>query len=405
MTEKMTQQQTAPANNRTVLQQDDEIDLMALLVGLVRQKKWIIGCTVGLGSLALLASLLMKPVFTATTTILPPQQQSSGLAAALGSLGSLAGAAGTVAGLKNPNDLYVGMLQSQTVADALIKKFELKNRYEGDTLFATRKVLDGAVSVVAGKDGLISVSVDDEDPDFAAKLANAYIEELKKINQELAVTDASQRRLFFEKQLQSIKDNLARAEIGLKKTQERTGLLQPDDQIKAIIDNVAQLKAGIAAKEVQLAAMRSFATSQNPDLVRAQQEIATMRQQLAKLERGATVQGDLAVPTGKVPETGLEYIRALREVKYQETLFELMSKQFELAKVDEARDSGMIQVLDVATPPDQKSKPRRALIVLTGLIAGLFLGVLIALIKEQSRKAALTGESRWSELRRAWYGK
>lgn len=401
----MTQQQTTAADNHAAAPQGDEIDLMALLVRLVRQKKWIIGCTAGLGSLALVASLLMEPVFTATTTILPPQQQSSGLAAALGSLGSLAGGmAGGMAGLKNPNDLYVGMLQSRTVADALIKRFSLEQRYDRETLFATRKALDGVVSVVAGKDGLISVSVDDKDPVFAARLANAYITELKKVNQGLAVTSASQRRLFFEKQLQSIKANLASAEVLLKKTQERTGLLQPDGQIQAIIDNVAQLKAGIAAKQVQIAAMRSFATGQNPDLVRAQQELTTMRQQLAQLEHGTPSQGDLAVPTGKVPETGLEYIRALREVKYQEALFELMSKQFELAKVDEARDSGMIQVLDVATAPDYKSKPKRAMIVLAGLIAGLFLGTLIALIKEQSR-AALTGESRWGELCRAWSGK
>ncbi|MCQ4143603.1 Wzz/FepE/Etk N-terminal domain-containing protein [Vogesella sp. AC12] len=359
--------------------QEEEIDLRDIAATLMRQKSWIIGCTAGAGAIALIASLLMTPIYTATTTILPPQQQSNSIAAALGSLGALAGAGG-MAALKNPNDLYVGMLESQTVADRLIEQFALRQRYQQETLVGTRKALVNASNINAGKDGLISVSVDDADPAFAAKLANAYIDELKKLSQNLAVTDGAQRRLFFEKQLEKVKQDLSRADVSLKQRQEKTGLLQPEGQIKAIIDNVATFKAQIATKEVQLSAMRSFATEQNPDYLRTQQEITAMQKQLAQLERGQLSAGDIVVPTGKLPESGLAYIRALREVKYQETLFELMSKQFEMAKLDEARDSALIQVLDVATTPDYRSKPKRMLIVLAGTALGAVAGVVLALL-------------------------
>lgn len=395
MSENTTQQQTVT---------DDEIDLMDIAVALARQKNWLIGCTVGAGTLALVASLLMTPIFTATSRILPPQQQSSGLATALGQLGALAGAAGGLAGIKNPNDLYVGMMQSETVADNLIKRFKLQDRYQTDTMVATRKVLDGVSQISSGKDGLISISVDDKDPSFAAQLANAYVDELKTLTQTLAVTDAAQRRLFYEKQLKDVKDDLARAEIKLKQTQEKTGLLQPDGQIQAIISNVAQLKANIASKEVELAAMKTFATEQNPNYLRTQQEIVGLKQQLAKLEQGQPEAGDFMVPTGKVPQTGLEYIRALRDVKYYETMFELMAKQFEIAKLDESRDNSVIQVLDKATPPDWKSKPKRAFIVALGLLAGFFSGTLIALIREKMRKSKEAGSGRWRELKSAWQG-
>lgn len=378
----------------------DEIDMLDVLIVLARQKKWIAGCTIGIGSVALVTSLVMTPVFTSTAKIMPPQQQSSGLAAMMGQLGALAGVAGGIAGLKNPNDLYVGMLQSQTVADNLIKRFKLSERYETATLVDTRKNLEDISTINSGKDGLISVSVDDKDPQFAAELANAYVDELIKLTQTLAVSDGSQRRLFYEKQLQNTKDKLSLAEIALKQTQEKTGMLQPDGQVQAIISNVAQLNATIASKEVELAAMRSFATEQNPDYIRTQQEIQGLKAQMTKLEQGQPEAGDFMVPTGKVPQTGLEYIRKLRDVKYYETMFELLAKQYELAKIDEARDSSTIQVLDKATPPDRKSKPKRVLIVIAGIMAGLFLGGLSAILKDSMRRNA----GKWKKVKAALAG-
>lgn len=382
----------------------EEIHLLDLLIVLARHKKLVIGMPIATGLIAMAISLAMTPIFTSTAKIMPPQQQQgSGLAAAmLGQLGGLAGAAGSIAGLKNPNDLYVGMLESRTVADNLIAKFKLKDRYECETMDDARKALDKATDIDNGKkDGLISISVNDEDPKFAAELANAYVDELTRLNQTMAVSDAAKRRLFFEKQLTDTKDRLADAEVAMRKTQEKTGMIQPDGQVQAIISGIAQLKATIAAKEVQLKAMRTFATAQNPDLLRTQEELSGLQAQLAKLEKNQPFkEGDFMVPTGKLPEVGVEYVRRLRDVKYYETLFEMLAKQYELAKIDESKDSSMIQVLDKAVPAERKAKPKRAIITLGGLLGGGVLGILMAFVIEGYRRSRVDPEStgRWQEL-------
>jgi capsule polysaccharide export protein KpsE/RkpR len=268
------------------------------------------------------------------------------------------------------------MLKSRTVADALIEKFKLKDLYEEDTFVETRKALADSTSVTAGKDGLIAIEVDDEDPKRAADMANAYVEELQKLTSGLAVTEAAQRRLFFERQLSQAKDDLAKAEGSLRKTQEKTGIVQLDEQGKAMIEAVASLRAQIAAREVELAAMRTYATDNNPDFRRVSQEVAGLRSELQKMSR-SNDGTDLFVPTGRIPAAGLEYVRVYRDVKYAETIFELMAKQYELARIDEARDAPVIQVVDNAIQPDRKAGPHRTLIV---LVVGCLVGILIALI-------------------------
>ncbi|MBI3286027.1 MAG: hypothetical protein HYZ65_14425 [Burkholderiales bacterium] len=404
----MSEQSENKAVQHTAVGEDeDEIHLLDLLIVLVRHKKLVIGMPIATGTLALAVSLLMTPIFTSTAKIMPPQQQqSSGIAAMLGSLGGLAGAAGGIAGLKNPNDLYVGMLESRTVADNLIKRFKLKERYQSKTMDDARKALDGVSEINNGKkDGLIAINVSDKDPQFAADLANAYVEELTNLNQAMAITEASRRRLFFEKQLKETKDKLANAEVALRNTQEKTGMIQPDGQVQAIIASVAQLKGAIAAKEVELNAMRTFAAGQNPDLLRSQEELRGLQAQLAKLEKNqSSKEGDFMVPTGKIPEVGVEYVRSLRNVKYYEVIFELLSKQFELAKIDEAKDSSMIQSLDKAVPAERKTKPKRAMIVLAGLFGGGILGILLAFMREAYSSSRQNPESskRWQQLSIAW---
>ena len=230
--------------------------------------------------------------------------------------------------------------------------------------------------------------------ELAASIANAYVEELDRLSQTLAVTEAAQRRLFFEKQLKKTKEDLVTAEVAMKETQERTGLIQLDKQGGAMIEAVANLRAQVAAKEVELAAMRAYATEQNPDYRQVREVVAGLRAQLAKVERNNVVgNGDVMVPTGKIPEAGLEYMRKMREVKYQETLFELLSKQFEIAKIDEAKDAATIQVVDKALPPEKKSKPKRALIVLLTTMMAFFVGILLAFFREASERASQDAES------------
>lgn len=371
-------------NQTTSPPQEDEINLLDLLIVLAKHKKLVLGLPLAAALLAVAITLSMPNVYTATARILPPQQGSSTTAAMLGQLGALAGAAGGALGIKNPNDLYVGMLKSRTVADSLIERFKLQDRYERRTLVETRNALAQVSNISAGKDGIISIAVDDEDPKFAAELANAYVDELTRLNQTLAVTEAAQRRLFFERQLAQAKDALAMAEVELKKVQQATGVVQLDAQGKAAIEAVAALRAQIAAREVQLAAVRTFATEQNPDYQRLTQELAGLRGQLARFERGGETS---ALPSaGKLTEAGLDYVRKLREVKYQETVFELLARQYEAAKLDEARNASLIQVLDKAVPPDRKSKPKRTLIVLlTALTAGLVAVILAFIIEARAR--------------------
>jgi capsule polysaccharide export protein KpsE/RkpR len=280
------------------------------------------------------------------------------------------------------------MLKSRTIADALIDRFGLKELYEKETMVRTRNALANYTSISAGNDGLIVIEVDDEDPQRAADMANAYVEELEEFTSTLAVTEAAQRRLFFERQLAHTKEDLARAEIALKEIQEETGLVQLDQQGRAMIEAVASLRANIGAKEVQLASMRTFATEDNPEFRRVTQELEGLRSELRKLERGTGRDAsDFLVAPGRIPAAGLEFVRKYRDLKYQETMFELIAKQYELARIDEARDAAVLQFVDKAVKLDFKSKPRRGLmVILAAIIAGM-LGVMTAFVLEARERA------------------
>jgi tyrosine-protein kinase Etk/Wzc len=364
------------------------IGILDLLVILAKRKILIFGITFVVAVAAVILALLMPNIYTATAKILPPQQSQSS-AAILGQLSALAGAAGSAGlGFKNPNELYVGMLKSRTVADSLIERFNLKQVFGHEKMTDARIALESSTNITVGKEGLISIECSHKDPKLAAALANAYVAELYKLTQTFAVTEASQRRLFFEKQLQQAKEALINAEVAMRRSQEITGVIRLDEQGKAIIESIARLRAQIAAKEVQLSALRTFATDNNPEFVRARQELGELRVQLGKLERDESRgTGDVLVPTRKVPEVGLEYVRHFRDVKYHEAMFELIAKQYELAKIDEAKEASMIQVLDEAIVPEKKSKPNKRLIVLVSTMLAFFAAVVVAFALEVAERA------------------
>jgi len=371
------------------------LDPLDVLLFLASHKRALLGIPLVAALMGAVLSLLMPNYYAAVTKILPPQQNQSSAAMALAQLGSAAGLASTSLGIKNPNDLYVGMLKSRTVADRLIERFALQKLYDRATLLDTRRVLEQRTAISHGRDGIVTVQFEDTDPARAAEIANAYIQELYKLTQTLAVTEAGQRRLFLEKQLKLTRDALADAEVELKKTQEATGLIKLDEQGRAIIEAVAKLRGLIAAKEVEAATMRAFATERNPTYVRTQQELAGLRLELTRLEKAShnpNKDGDIFVPTGKVPEAGLEYVRRFRDVKYYETVFELLAKQFEIAKIDEARDTSIVQVLDRALPPERKSRPHRTLIVVVSGLAALLVALLWALLTDAYQRASRDGE-------------
>jgi tyrosine-protein kinase Etk/Wzc len=384
---------------------EDGVHFFDILVVLARHKKLVIATPIIVGTLAMIVSCLLTPIFTSTAKIMPPaQQQSSGVAAMLGQLGGLAGAAGGIGGLKSPNDLYVGLLESRTVADNLISRWKLQERYEQKTLDDTRRQLAANTAITeVKKGGFITISVTDKEPKFAAELANAYVDELANLTQTIAITEASQRRLFFERQLEETRVKLAKAELALRSTQESTGMVRPEAQVQAIITTVAQVKGTIAAKEVQLQSMRTFATGQNPDLVRVQEELRSLQSQLVKLEKSQPSRaGDFMVPVGKIPEVGVAYVRSVRDVKYYENIFELLAKQFELAKIDEAKDSTSVQLLDKALPAERKSKPSRVLITLAGAFFGAILGITLAFLRESASNPE--ARMKWRKVASAWNG-
>lgn len=364
----------------------EEISALDLLVILTARRGLILKVTASCAILALVTSLLLPIRFTARITVMPPQQNSSmasALASQLSNLGSLASLAGGTLGLKAPNEMYVSMLHSQAIEDAMIERYGLMKEYRCDYLSQARKVFERRFEVQGNeKDDLIHISVDDKDPRRAAEMANGYVEQFRKFSQGLAITEASQRRMFFEQQLLQTKDKLADAEEALKETELRTGILQVDSQARALIESAAMLRAQIESKEVQIQMIRTYAGDQNANLIEAEQGLSELRAQLTKL--GGSQDDDTAgliQPKGVVPQAGLEYVRKYRDVKYYEAIFEILARQFELAKLDEAKEGALIQIVDPATIPDRKSFPPRALIVLAGIFGGFLVGVFLALMQ------------------------
>jgi uncharacterized protein involved in exopolysaccharide biosynthesis len=364
---------------------DDEISLLDLLIVLAERKRLIFWITASFAVLSIAVSLILPKSYTATVTLLPPQQNSSLSNQLAAQLGAMGGVAATLAGggsslLRNPNDMYVAMFKSRTVEDAMIEHFGLMQEYHRRYLSDARKKFEHNATVDgSGKDGLIHISVEDRNPQRAADLANGYVDQFRSLSQHLAITEAGQRRLFFEQQLKEANQDLAEAEQALKETEQKTGLIALDAQTRALIESAASLRAQIAAKEVQIQAMQTYATGENAQLVQAEQELASLHSQLAKLGSNSDISGGIIVPKGQMTEAGLEYVRKLRDVKYYETIFDILARQFELAKLDEAKEGAVIQVVDPAVAPDRKSSPRRGLIVIVSTVGGFLVATLVAL--------------------------
>lgn len=362
--------------------EDDEINLLDLLQVVADNLRLLVLGPLAIGLLALGISFTMTPAFTASTKFMPPQQQQGMAAAMLQGLGALGGLAGAATGLKNPTDQFVSLLKSRSIQDALIDRFGLMERYGAKLRLHARVGLAGATLIKSGKDNLIEIEVSDADPAFAAQLANAYVEEFQKLLGRLALTEAQQRRLFFEKQLEQTKDKMVQAERALKATGINSSAFKSSPE--AAIGVVAQLQAQIAAQEIKLASMRGYLSDSAPDFKQALTELAALRAQGAKFEKAESKAGNPG---------DSDYVARYRDYKYYETLFVLFSKQFELAKVDESREGTAIQVVDIALPPERKSKPKRALIaIMTTLAAGMVL-LLFVFARQAWRNASQSPET------------
>ena len=378
------------------------LDTLALLAG---QTRFIARFLIGAILLATAVAFLLPVRYEAKVVMLPPQQNSSvasslmgqlGNSGSLGSLGSLASLAGGSLGIKNPADMYVSLLTSRTIEDALIQRFDLMAEYHEKRMSDARKELEYRTTAAAGaKDGLVRISVEDHDPKRAADLANGYVEELRKLSASLAITEAARRRLFFEQQMQQTKDDLTTAEEAMRNTQQSTGVLQIDSQARSLIESAAILRGQVVAKQVQIQSMRSFASEDNPRLILAKQELAALQSQLERLAGSQSDAGsDIILSKGRVTGAGLEYVRRLRDLKYHETVFELLAKQFEIAKLDEAREGSIVQVVDSAVPSDKRSSPPRLLIVISIAILAIFVAAFWVVLRDRWARASVIPENR-----------
>lgn len=369
----------------------DEVGLLDLALPLIEHwKLWILGSlAAGLAGLGI--AFLMTPIYTARTTFLPPQQQQSGLASALSSLGGLAGLAGAAGGIKSPADQYVALMQSVSATDRLIDQFDLMKVYESKYRFEARKALEQNTRIGVGKkDGLISVEVDDEDPKRAAEIANAYVEALRRLTSTLAVSEAQQRRMFFEKELKDARDQLEVAQQALQASGFSVGALRAEP--KAAAEGYARLKAEITAAEVRTQVLRGSLAENAPELQRQVAQLSALRAQLGRLEQAAD------------SGAGPDYVSKYREFKYRETLFEIFAKQYELARVDESREGALIQVVDPAVTPEYKSKPKRAFIAAAAALLSLLLLGMLILVRHFWREGAAEpeGAAKLARLRAAF---
>lgn len=335
----------------TSLEDDEGISLIDLINILAVRWRLFVAAPLLAGVAAFGIASIIPPTFTAQTTFLPPQQQQSAGSSALAALGALSGLAGGIGGIKTPGDQYVALMQSVNVEERIVERFKLMELYESKYRFEARKTLEKNVRISLGKkDGLITVEADAPEPKLAADIANQYVAELRRLSGELALTEAQQRRAFFEAELKRTRTKLTEAQQVLQSSGFNAGALRAEP--KAAAEGYARLKAEVTAAEVRLQTMRRGLADSSPEVQQQTTLLGALRSQLSKLEGSASTQNDA------------DYISRYREFKYQETLFDLFAKQYELARMDESREGALIQVVDVATPPERKSKPQRFLITL-----------------------------------------
>ena len=358
----------------------DEINLLEYFSVLSKRKRFIGALTGGVFVLSIIGSLLLPDRFAATASVMQGAQDNSMKVSMMAALpDGLGSAAGGLFG-KSSTDAWVGILESNSVRDGIIKRFGLREAYGKDTIEDTRKELGGNISVVNTKEDVVVITVEDEDPKKAAAMANAFVEELDRINRDAVMTSGKSTRLFVEKRLVETKGELTRIEDGIRAFQMANKALKLDDQSAAIIESFGDLRGRLAAKEVELQVLRSYATDSNPQVQTIRAEIGGLRRQLTDAQEGTL--RDIFIPTNRIPDLSLQYARLLRDAKVQETLFELLTQQYELARIQEAKDSPTIQVLDLATVPEKKSGPKRGLMVVLATFSALTLSSVWAFVAE-----------------------
>lgn len=374
-------------------------DPLEFLLILAARKRLIFWMALAGMVLASGMALQKRDMYTATAVIMLPQQQRSTLASLVGQLPPVASALGGGNELmRTASDQYLSLLASRSIADDLIQSFQLQREYQAKNRAEARRKLAARTRLTGGKDSLIRITVDAEQPQSAADLANAYVDRLHKLNSRLALTESAQRRQFFELRLEAQRRAVSEAEAAMKATQERTGLIQVSSQMDVVVRSIAQLRAEITSREVWLDTLKSGATDKNPEVIRLRVELQSLRAQLANAEAGSQSR---RIGPANAPAAGLAYMRALREFQYHETLLESLSKQYEAARLDEAKEAPLVQVVDRAAPPEERNPKRRLWMVLLGTLSFGVFGACLALALHSM--AAPSRAARLREVRTAFW--
>jgi uncharacterized protein involved in exopolysaccharide biosynthesis len=372
------------------MEREDEINLLDYWRVIRKRWKiiaWIFGVSV---ITAGVISFLMSPIYRAKTTLMPLESSGSQLSAAMRNLGSLPFVGGMVPSIGGASaDKLVAVLESRTVAEDVIRALDLikvlfeEDRDEPPTIQDAVRSLTEATKITDDKKGLISVSVEYKDPGIAADIANQYTTALQRFLNENALSGEKRNRIFIENQLKKAKEELREAEEAMKRFQTNKKIIAMDAQTEAAIKALADLRAQVTAREVQLGVMKQFSTPSNPDVLRIKDELRELKKQLSMLEtKGSNPETDILPRLSEAPTIGLEYIRLKRKVLTEEKVFELMTQQYEMAKIDEAKEDITFQVIDRAIPPEKRVKPKRKLNVMLAGIVSLFVGVFLVFFLE-----------------------
>ena len=351
-----------------------ELDLFAFVLLLLRHLKFIVGCGAVAFLLMVAAMLHAKPRYASTAVMIIPQGNitSASLEAKI--------SVNTLDLLGGGFELYADILKSRTIADRIIKNHDLMHVYHADRMQHAEATLAALTKVETSREGVLKVTTEDTDPQRAADISNDYLHQLDLLNSSLVLTSVSEERAYLEREMIKEKDALADAEVALKQVQESTSGLPPEAVAAAGLSSLQMTRAQLRADQIQLAALLTGETEQNPEVVRLRSEIAGLSGQLESLQKGeaSTVNG---TPTLQVPEQVLEYTRRLRDVKFHEALFDLLEKQFDAAKAEEAKTPTIVQVLDPAVPSLDKSWPPRTYYCLAAGALGLLLGVFLVSLR------------------------
>jgi len=369
-------------NSESASAEQERINLYNYLSVLVEYRRFIFFNFILICFVVALFSLFLPNWYRAKTTLLPPERGGLGIGLSSSLLGEFSALSGlSLPMTATPSDVFAAILKSRAVVEPVIKEENLLKVY------GVRKMEDGLkeffshLQVKVENEGIISIEFEDRNRDRAARVANLLVEELDLVNRMTSTSKAKNARIFIEERLSQTQTNLKATEDSLRSFQERNKAIVLDEQMKAAVQAAAELRAEMTSAEIQMNVLGKNMSPDHPQIQQLRSRINEIRRQLGLLESGSANDKEnkvLGVPFSQAPSLSLELARLTREVKIQEKLFELLTQQYEQYKIEETKDTPTVQVLDKASPPETKYKPKRAVMVLIAGIVSLFLSVIFS---------------------------